>query len=323
MGEIKPIITVCPKSYPGVTSVLKHYDVTGLTQHTDEISKETVDGRKLVILGGWHPIYYEALQRLYIHNIPTALFWTSSVGQMDFSNNGMEISYIHLIKDIVMSKLLDYVVLGTPQNFDLFKQFIPKEKLIYLPYAFDWNNIQKFKDNTLEMGKDWVDIFCPLDTRKNPLVQIHGAQKADVHLHFSGLQPRYKFFAQLIKLRFTDMGWMSQENYFKSIQTMKLGLQVTYAETFDYVVAEHFAMERPCLISTVMTSWVDKKLWKYLLVKNLDNPLEVAEKIKKIVNLSETKRKDLNMKCFSFMQEEAERRNEKGKDVLSRLLEEI
>lgn len=318
----KPILCISPSSYPGTMSVLKHYNVTGLTEHSEEISDETVGGRGLVILGAWHPIYYEALQKLKAHNVPTALFWTSSVGQMDFSNNGMEISYIHLIKDMVVSGLLDRVILGTPQNLDMFQQFVPKEKTVYLPYAFDWDEVQKFKDDTIEIGERWIDLFCPLDTRKNPLVQIHGAKLANAHLHFSGLPPRYRFFSELIGVKFTDMGWMKKESYYKAVQTMRLGLQATYAETFDYVVAEHFALERPCLISTVMGSWVDSELWDELMVYNIDDPLEVRDKIRRIIHYSEDEYKYLYKRCHDFMRGEAERRNSFAKKVLENLVEE-
>ena len=106
---MKPITTICPKNYPGTSAVLSHYNVTGLVNHTDEISPQTVKGRKLIILGGWHPLYYEGIKRIIGANVSVAMFWTSSVGQTDFSNNGMEISYLHLIRDLAHTKLIFFV----------------------------------------------------------------------------------------------------------------------------------------------------------------------------------------------------------------------
>ena len=292
---MKPILTVCPENYPGTTSVLKHYNVTNLVEHTDTISPDTVRGRKLVILGGWHPIYYESAKKILSENIPIGIFWTSSVGQTDFSNNGVEVSYIHNIMDWIKAGLIDYVFVARKEVQSMFEQFIDPAKVIYVPYAFDWDVVQESIVPDMPVGEDWVDLFCPGDTRKNLLVQMHGAKLADAHLHCSGLRPRYRWFADLMKIRYTDMGWMQKDQYYRAVQTMKLGLQVTYAETFDYVVAEHFALKRPCLISTVMGSWVPEKLWDDLLVKNLDDPFEVANAITRILNMTKKQWKGLNL----------------------------
>jgi len=321
MSDYKPpILTVAPKAYPGTTAVLQHYGVAGMTEHTDEISKESIKDRKLIMFGGWHPIYYEALLKIYPFNIPTALFWTSSVGQIDFSNSGIEISFINLIADLVESKALNYVVLGTPQNFDLFSYIIPKENLIYLPYAIDLKSIEKYVDKDLSPHDGWVDMFCPADTRKNPLVQMHMAKLANAQLHMSGMQPRYRNFAEMIGLNVTDMGWMKRPNYYRAVQTMKVGLQVTFAETLDYVVAEHFALERPCMISTVMSSWVEKSLWDELLVFNIDDPIEGGEKLKTILNYGKEEWENLAGRCKEFIKIEADKRNEFATEVLAGLV---
>lgn len=318
-----PILTVCPETYPGTTAVLKHYGVTGLVEHTDEISPRTVIGRKMVILGGWTPHYYEAIKKIAGANVPIGMFWTSSVGQNDFSNNGIEVSFIHLITDLLKAEIVQKLFVATPSVKSMYDQIIDPEKVILLPYAYNWDEIQQYLEPDIYVGDNWVDLFCPGDTRKNILVQTHGAKLANAHLHYSGLRHRYRWFADLIKVRYTDMGWMKKPNpYYKAVQTMKLGLQVTYAETFDYVVAEHFGLKRPCLISTVMGQWVDKKLWKDLMVYNLDDPLEVEDKIEHILNMSDKQWKGLNTRCHNFMKQEAKRRNDTATKVLQGVAEE-
>jgi len=319
--EEKPIVTICPKNFPGTTSVLTHYNVSGLVEHTDEISPETIRGRKLAILGGWTHGYYEALKKIKTEGVPVAIFWTSSVGQTDFSNGGIEVSYLYILKDMIGSGLIEYIICATPSVRDMFDKFIPEEKVIYMPYAFDWDVHQKYRKDDMPVGKDWVDLFCPGDTRKNILVQTHGAKIADVHLHYSGLSTKYRYFADLIKVRHTDMGWMKKPQYYKAVQTMKLGMQVTYAETFDYVVAEHFAMKRPCLISTVMGSWVDKSLWKDLMVYNIDDPFEVGDTITAIMNMTKKQWKSLTEKCYLFMKKEAKKRNNIAIKTLEEMIE--
>lgn len=330
MTEMKPILTVCPEEYPGTTSVLKHFNPSGLVEHSTEISPETVIGRKMVMVGGWHQIYYEAFHKIRGEGIPTALFWTSSVGQTDFSNDGVEVAYLRLITDLLRSDLLNYVMVATPSVQNMLQHMVhdkdKKDRIILLPYGFDWEEMQTHRsDEWFEYSRDknWVDLFCPADTRKNILVQMHGAKIANVHVHCSGLRPKYRNFAEHIGLNYTDLGWMSKDTLFKQMQMMKLGLQITYAETFDYVVAEHFALKRPCLISTVMGSWVDKNLWEDLMVYNIDEPFEVADMIMHILKMSEIEREGLNERCFKFMKEEADRRNENVQKILTKVLEEL
>jgi hypothetical protein len=318
----KPILTICPEDYPGTTAVLTHYNVTGLVEHSDTVSPETVKDRKMVIFGGWHPVYYEAMKKVASAGVPIGLFWTSSVGQTDFSNNGVEVSYLHLIMDLLNAGLINKLFVATESVQSMYQRFIKTpDSVVHLPYAFDFDPIEKSKDKTLKPGDRWVDLFCPGDTRKNILVQTHGAALANAHLHYSGLKTRYKWFADLMHMKYTDMGWMQKNSYYKAVQTMKLGLQVTYAETFDYVVAEHFALERPCLISTVMDSWVDKSLWDDLMVYNIDDPFEVQKKIENILDMPNKEWKALNKNCYNFMQNEAERRNEIVKKVLNGVIE--
>ena len=317
----KPIISIAPENFPGTTSVLKHFNSTGLIEHGIEIAPEIIKDRKLIILGGWTHLYYEILRKIKTTGVPVAIFWTSSVGQTDFSNNGIEISYLHLLNDMIASGLAQYVFCATVSVYDMFIKFIPEDKVILLPYAFDWEDSQKFLLEDIPVGNDWVDLFCPADTRKNILVQSHGAKIADVRLHYSGLKNKYRFFADLIKLRYTDMGWMDKARYYRVVQTMKAGMQITYAETFDYVVAEHFAMKRPCLISTVMGSWVDKSLWKDIMVYNIDDPFEVANVLNNVVRKDEKEWKTLNNSCHSFMKKEANKRNKLAKKILGDLIE--
>jgi hypothetical protein len=318
----KQILTVCPPEFPGTTAVLNHFKTTGLTEHGDTVSPDTVNDKALVMLGAWHPIYYEALARIRSSNVTSGIFWTSSVGQTDFSNGGVEVSYLHVIADWLRSGILDYLFVATPSVKDMCDQFVDPEKVILLPYAYDWEDIQKNLKLDVHVGDDWVDLFCPADTRKNVLVQTHGSKIGGAHLHYSGISPKYKWFAELLDVKHTDMGWMDKPDpYYTVVQSMKLGLQVTYAETFDYVVAEHFGLKRPCLISTVMGQWVDKKLWKDLMVYNLDDPLEIGDCIANILSMDNKEWTKLGNACHKFMKKEAKKRNKTAAKVLKGVIE--
>jgi len=313
----KPYLFISPKEYPGTTAGMKHFLATKIVDYSDEISKKTVEERYAVILGAWHPIYYEAIKRLKTVNVEIWLFWTSTVGQIDFSNNGIEISYLYLISKLVKSGLIDKLLCGNEQVQSMLENIVGEDKVILLPYCFDIEKIRQYYNPEIFEGDRWVDLYCPSGVRKNITTQIHGAKLANAHLFFSRILPKYSDFAELLGVKYTIMGWMERDIFYRSIQTMALGSQVTFAESFDYAVAEHFALGRPCLYSPVIGQWInDPYLEKMLLVKDSDNPKLIGEKMKNILDLDESDKKDLNKRCEEFIIDEAERRNENGRKIL-------
>ena len=316
-----PYLFISPKAYPGTTAGMKHYIATGLVDHSDEISVETVKGRRAVILGAWHPIYYEACKKLRKLNVETWLFWTSSVGQADFSNGGIEVSYLYMIRDLVRGGLIDRLLCGNKEVESMLQNMVDPDKVTLLPYCFDWDKIREHYNEDIFEGNRWVDLYCPSDVRKNILPQIHAAKLAGARVHFSGTQTKYLDFADLIGAKYTVMGWMERDVYYRSVQTMNLGCQVTFAETFDYAAAEHFALGRPCLYSPVIGQWIkNKTMRKYLMVKDCDSPLQIAKYMKRVLDMPKEEKQDLNKVCEEFMHKEAIKRNENGEKILQRLL---
>ena len=114
------------------------------------------------------------------------------------------------------------------------------------------------------------------------------------------------------------MGWMPKEKYLQALQTMKLGIQVTYAETFDYVVAEHFIYGIPCLVSKTI-DWIPRTdVWNDIMIDNFDDPNEIARKIKALMK-DEDLRINIGKRCRSRIRLVARRNN----DVCVKTLKEI
>jgi len=316
-----PYLFISPKEYPGTTAAMQHFIATEMAEHSDEISPETVADRKAIILGAWHPIYYEACKKLKKKNVETWLYWTSSVGQTDFSNGGIEISYLYMIRDLVRSGMIDRLLCGNREVENMLKLMVDPEKVSLLPYCFDWDKIREHYNEDIFEGDRWVDLYCPSDVRKNILPQIHASKLADARVHFSGVKDKYLDFADLVGAKHTIMGWMDRNVYYRSVQTMNLGLQVTFAETFDYSAAEHFALARPCLYSPVIGQWIkNKTMRKYLMVPDCDSPLTIAKYMNRVLDMSKDDKQDLNKACEEFMHKEALKRNKNGRKILKGLL---
>jgi len=280
---VKEILTVAPDVFPGVKSQFEHLaGTTGLTEHTSIVSKQTIEGKKLIIFGAWDYDYYRALKKLMAYDIKKGLLWTSPIGQVGFSPNMIEVSFLWQIRDAFEKRMLDYLFIPTIRVTKAFREIFGGDRVKYLPNTYDIAKVKKYRDPKLRKGEDWVSMYNPAGTRKNMLNQMLGARLADVLLHMNQMPKPLQDFADLIGLRYVDMGWMSKESYFRSIQTMKVGLKVSYSETFDYCLFDHFTMRVPCLFSRTI-EWLPEEGWEDLRVENFDDPNEIAVKLSNLM----------------------------------------
>src|SRR5919108_1140859 len=110
MGKPK-IITFCVKGFPGTnrslmnlektTGLTKHFVLTGFNQDSPEAQFFTdylkTMRPKLVVFGGWSTVYEIFLEKLKDEKIQFGIYWTSSPGQVDISEEIDILSF--LIKD--------------------------------------------------------------------------------------------------------------------------------------------------------------------------------------------------------------------------------
>jgi len=318
---MKEILTVCPDAFPGVKSQFEHLAVTtGMTEHSQTVSKKTIEGKKLIIFGAWDYDYYRALKRLMAYDIKKGLLWTSPVGQVGFSPEMIEVSFLWQIRDALENRMLDYLFIPTKRITKAFKRIFGAEKVKYLPNTYDLESVEKFRDPSLQKGEDWVSLYNPAGTRKNMLNQILAARLAGVLLHLNGMPKMLQDFADLVGLRYVDMGWMSKESYFRSIQTMKVGLKVSYSETFDYCLFDHFVMKVPCLFSKTIEWIPDKTEWNDLRIDNFDDPNEIALKLHELIR-SDLKRSGWGEIVYKTACSVAEERNQIAMDALRSVIE--
>jgi hypothetical protein len=89
--------------------------------------------------------------------------------------------------------------------------------------------------------------------RKNALACILALAGLDVPyvLRLNGLaeRPEYRTFLEELKVPYEDRGWMDDDDYARALDEVDVGLQVSLADSFNYVVAEHFARAVPVVLS--------------------------------------------------------------------------
>src|SRR5262249_46488670 len=89
--------------------------------------------------------------------------------------------------------------------------------------------------------------------RKNAFACIVAPAGLDVPyvLHVNGLAERaeYRTFLEDLKVPYVDHGWLEEGDYARALDEVDVGVQVSLADSFNYIVAEHFARGVPVVLS--------------------------------------------------------------------------
>ena len=64
--------------------------------------------------------------------------------------------------------------------------------------------------------------------------------------------PDYRALLDALRLDYEDRGWMERRVYEETLSSVDLGLQLSFAESFDYVAAEHLVRGVPVLGSRML-----------------------------------------------------------------------
>ena len=103
-----------------------------------------------------------------------------------------------------------------------------------------------------------VSLFCPPAEyrRKNILNALYALLQVvgDFSLALNGLShdPAYAVILARLNLRFQEWGWMARERMRKNCGRLDWGMQLSFAESFNYVAAEHLLRGIPILASPMV-----------------------------------------------------------------------
>lgn len=173
--------------------------------------------------------------------------------------------------------------LSETQGFNTFSNI----EFIYLPNTFSYNidkaeieeNINR-KSNKMDPIK--VSLFCAYRPFKNMITQVVAvaklAKRYPIELHLFNENRKNPIFENILQiakqsnLKLVLHEQRSNKEYFKLIQEIHVGLQVSLSETFSYVAFEHMI----CGIPIVGSSSIPfaSKIGKYSDVNHIESSLE-------------------------------------------------
>jgi hypothetical protein len=241
---------------------------------------------KLVVFGGWSPLYAALVETLRHEPIRFAVLWTSSPGQTGLSSEGEKL-------DAILAERRIDALLFTSRSFaDAFAGTRPG--VFHLPLALDTPPTSDAQPaGALRRdGPFEVTLFCapPEYARKNvlncllALSRVRGEYR--LVLNRLSHDPHYGALLARLGIRWEDHGWMERPAYESAVARAQLGLQVSFAESYCYVAAEHLLAGVPVLASAMVPALdaLSPPLRERLIVSSPEAVDEIRERIQFLVD---------------------------------------
>ena len=287
----KPAASLCLIGFPGANQALVTLSrTTGLTRHAtlaspDPTSPEVAffaehlrESRpRLLIFGGWSPVYARLLEALRDEPIGLAVYWTSSPGQTDMSRE------VEKLAAVLAERRIDYLLFCSPAFAEALAE---GGRAHYLPPTLEVPAPGRRMPSE-PGGALTITLFCaaPEYRRKNVmncLLALAGL-RGEYRLLLNGLSldPDYRAFLDPLGLRYEERGWMERREYEATVATAGLGLQVSFAESYCYVAAEHLIEGVPVIGSPMVPVFerLSPEVRRRLVVAAPEHPLEIRQKV--------------------------------------------
>lgn len=291
------IFSLCWKGYRGTDQALTSLaQSTGLTRHLSfhqaqpgslELNFFLDHLRQLkprcLILGAWTPAYEPILQAL--HSSPTrlAFYWTSSAGQVDISQEAPILA--DLLQDTRFAhRLFSSQELARSLPTYLQARFLP---VTLAPAALAARVAPPVPKNE----RPTLTLFCsPSEVRRknvlNSLLAVNQLEHPP-RLLLNGLStaPGYDRLLEALGLEFEDLGQMPEEDFQQAIAGADLGLQVSFADSFNQVAAQHLLAGVPVLGSAMLPvlDALSPELRLPLVVTEADSPTLWAGRLRELL----------------------------------------
>ena len=290
----RDLVSFCVRGFPGTNRALANLAANTGSRHFTlasgepggpeirfflELLREQLP--RTVLFGGWSGIYEHFLDALQDLPVRPGVHWTSSPGQVDVAQEAA------LLAKVLEDRRVHYRTFANPELAAALAGRLAN--VHYLPDTVVLPPEPPPRATPRDDSRECfaISLFCsPFEyKRKNVLsclLALAGLE-GDYVLHLNGLsqEPPYRTLLTLLKIRHEDFGWMEQEAYERALERIDLGLQVSLAETFNHVVAEHIARGIPVLTSRmvpVMDS-MPAAARARLVVEDPESPGEIRSRI--------------------------------------------
>lgn len=317
-------VTLAEGIFPGVMQVFKELESLGLAKHIYVNQLNEVKPSDTAIFGAWHPNYSMPLR--HCKSKKKYISWHSPMLQAELNN---EPEFIQLILNLKDKDVISGIVYMDEDNYKIFGD----ENDFYLPHPFCFDRYKKYQNISAAGRKDIAFFTAFFNKQKNILCQLAAVsllQKQNKSqsqpsfiLHTNGMSETHKnLFAKYTDLMYHDHGYLPDNEYYQRISSVKLGLQVSVSEAFNYVAAIFLALGTPCLLSPTIACNFDMFIDEnpVLRVVNIDSSIEIVDKIKYILEMDEEEYSTLSKDCVDMIEALSVTNNKKAKETIGKII---
>jgi glycosyltransferase involved in cell wall biosynthesis len=286
-GRAQPdVVSISVPGFPGPNRTLATLaEVTGASRHvvladTRRGGPQTrfilgyLDSRRprAIILGGWSRQYEPLVARARPGGPRWTVYWASSPGQMGLS--GEIESYLGVIGDRRIAVVLyaDARLARGPLS-----RLKPSGHLPVLAPPVPTGPPRARR------GPSVVSLFLSAReaARKNVFTTLLALADLDCDyvLYLNGLSadPGFRTLLQKLAIPYRDFGWMERRRYEQVLARVEVGLQVSFSESFNQVVADHGVRGIPVVVSEMIPvlRGLAPPVRARLVVANPDDPAAI------------------------------------------------
>jgi glycosyltransferase involved in cell wall biosynthesis len=291
-----PIVSVCLAAFAGAdraavnlsltTGLTRHLTLSSADPHGAEVEFTLAHLRErrpaLVIFNGWNDVYARILAGLRRQPIEFAVVWHSGPSQTDLTGEWPALA--HITENDRISHVL---FVSAPLHNALAARLPSAHHLPNTLADAEWTTTAP-RRSVARRGRARITLFAQAAeaARKNVAgcLMALGELRTRIRLQLNGLsrEPRYRALLDLLRLRYRDWGWMERQRYAAVVGGASIGLQVSLADSYGYVVAEHLARGVPVVGSPAVPilARLSSGLRRRLIVTNPDDPGEIRDKVR-------------------------------------------
>lgn len=275
------IITTCPQVWEGTGAywVLKNLEFVANIQHIPWEQLQVKDAELIITCG----IGEVDLLRLKKQKKKIGVLFCSPLAQahvVPTSPNG-DLDSLLRYKNMLESGDIDYIFLVSQRLASLFDN----EKIIYLPPSLHWEGFPK----TLEKDRKGIGYFGTMDRHKNLATMFGAVKHSKIEEPFILTGPEKgsmcSFFSNLFDMKNIVLHQrLPRQALLDVMSKVKLGIQVSFSEAFNYTTWELAMLEIPSIVGPSIWWYCGENgyLKENCMVKCLDDPIEIGEMIKRI-----------------------------------------
>jgi len=236
-------VTLMTGDFPGVAGAFRHLEAVVPFVKLERFDRKVPPPPGLCILGAWRRDYPAYIRKHRRPDVTFALSWHSSWNQIE---QGREWPYLAKALDLLRAGHIARLFVSCEETAAVVGRMAGGVE--WLPNTLDTALAEKIVP-ARRPGRH-IDLFCSGTPRKNLFAQVAALADADAVLHVNAMNAKAVGpIAKALGVKAAKHNLPRPADYLQVIAGMTAGLQVSLAESFNYVVAEHMLLAVPVLVS--------------------------------------------------------------------------